>query len=797
MTRFIALFGCLAAAFALFYAAARTPAPAPADAPAGVFSAGRAMVDVAAMAPVPHPVGSPANHKVRDYLIGRMRGLGLDPRIQRDVGVGQGRGRGEPAVTAAEVENLIGRLPGRDPSLPALVLMAHYDSVPGSPGAADDVASVATILEIVRLLKTEGVPTRDVMVVFTDGEEAGLLGAHAFFADDPAAAHAGFILNMETRGGGGRAAMFETGPGNGAAIDLYRRTAVRPLSNSLTVFIYKLMPNDTDFTVSKAKGLPGFNYAFIGRQFDYHSPSSTVAALDQGSVQQMGDQAAPTARALAFADRLPQPSADAAYGDLLGLTVLAYPAWAGWIVLALAAALTAAAALGARRAGALSAAGVFGGLGAGPLLLVAAALGLHLARRATGVGVGWIEYRPLLARFPVFEAGMALAGLAAVLLTAWAMARGRTRLAAAALAIALGLAGSAFGGLDAVGLGLGLATALLAAAVLSAPAERAGTWVGLLAGGLIGALGLQIAAPSIAPVLAWPTVMAGGAAALTLGGTSARRLAWAAAGGLIIVGLAWLGGLFHQLLQGLDVPEAPALVVWLAALSLWPLAWPSAPQEPASLAPGAAVAVLALAVMGFLHLTSPWTVRHPRAVEPRYLVDAGTGQAWRVSMVAPDAWSLAVLGADGGKPAPRRFPTLAQPVMAAPARAVAAAPPAFSLQTAADGTRTLSVAPAPGADHLVIDLRADAAVTATRVDGRPVRLLAKPGQWSHLRWSGSDQSVTLSFRPAGPGTLEIAYAEGLPGWPAAARPLPPMPARDMGWNLAGDTVVVGARRLAW
>jgi len=30
------------------------------------------------------------------------------------------------------------------------------------------------------------------------------------------------------------------------------------------------------------------NYAFIGRQFDYHSPSSTPEVLDQGALQHMG-----------------------------------------------------------------------------------------------------------------------------------------------------------------------------------------------------------------------------------------------------------------------------------------------------------------------------------------------------------------------------------------------------------------------------------------------------------------------------------------------------------------------------
>ncbi|MFX9054231.1 M20/M25/M40 family metallo-hydrolase, partial [Acinetobacter baumannii] len=80
------------------------------------------------------------------------------------------------------IENIIGVLQGTDPSLPAIALMAHSDSVPGSPGAADDAAGVSAVLEVVRALKAAGPHRRDVVVIITDGEEAGLLGARAFFA---------------------------------------------------------------------------------------------------------------------------------------------------------------------------------------------------------------------------------------------------------------------------------------------------------------------------------------------------------------------------------------------------------------------------------------------------------------------------------------------------------------------------------------------------------------------------------------------------------------------------------------
>lgn len=755
MTRYLALFGVLAAAFALFFISVSTPDPLPADAPPTVFSAGRAMGDIAAMAPAPHPIGSPANQQVRDYLVQRMTALGLSPSVQQSVSMATEAYGGSPHLNAGVVQNVVGVLPGRDPNLPALALMAHYDSVPGSPGAADDVSSVAAALEIVRAIKATGTPARDVMLVITDGEEPGLLGARAFFRTSPQAAHVGFVLNMEARGGGGRAAMFETGERDGGSIDLYRRTAGAPNSNALAVFVYRMMPNDTDFTVAKAAGKGGFNYAFIGRQFDYHSPSSSVAALDQGSVQQMGDQVLPTAQALAFARSLPAASPDLAYADVFGLFVIAYPPHAGWYVLGAAAALVLVAAGLAARAKALSPAGVAMGLTASLGVLIGAALVLLLARWLTGVGSGWIEYRPLLARFPAFEAGMALSGLGVALLIPQMLAR-------------------------------------------RFPAARASAWIGLLLAGLIAAGAVQYFVPAVAPVFTWPLLLAAASAAVTSAGLSERQWTWIASILFAAVSLAWLGVFFHSLLQGLDMAAAPALIVWLAALSLWPLAWPERPERAWSMAPGVLALVLGLGVMAWLHLTSPWSPRHPRAVEPRYLVEADQQRAWRIAAIPPDGWTLAVLKADDqGEAAPHRFPTLPKPVIAAPAKMVAAAPPTVTVQRGADGAITATVTPAPGVNRLSLDVSTDTQVADATFDGQPMPLLRKPGEVSHIVWHGSDQSFTVSFRPSGPGVLTLAYAQELPAWPSDARPLPPMPPADMAWDRAGATMVTGVQRSSW
>ena len=176
--------------------------------------------------------------------------------------------------------------------------MAHHDSVWGSPGAADDGAGVASILETVRAIKASGQPPqRDLMMLLTDGEELGLEGAKAFFASDPRRGHVGVIVNLETRGGGGRASMFETGSDNGAMMDLFGRSVSRPVGTSLSVFIYKKLPNSTDYTVAKKLGVPGFNFAFIGRPELYHSPLATPERARPGRVAGHGAASArPDAR---------------------------------------------------------------------------------------------------------------------------------------------------------------------------------------------------------------------------------------------------------------------------------------------------------------------------------------------------------------------------------------------------------------------------------------------------------------------------------------------------------------------
>jgi acetylornithine deacetylase/succinyl-diaminopimelate desuccinylase-like protein len=79
-------------------------------------------------------------------------------------------------IAAAPVENVVGVLPGPRPQRAGLALLAHYDSVPGSPGAADDYDRCRHRAGGGCAPSSPRRAGRDVMVVITDGEEAGLLG---------------------------------------------------------------------------------------------------------------------------------------------------------------------------------------------------------------------------------------------------------------------------------------------------------------------------------------------------------------------------------------------------------------------------------------------------------------------------------------------------------------------------------------------------------------------------------------------------------------------------------------------
>lgn len=79
-------------------------------------------------------------------------------------------------------ENVVAIREGAVRPSETVVVGAHYDSVPGSPGANDNASGVAVVLEVARALATTPMP-RTVQHVLFGAEEFGLFGSFAYASE--------------------------------------------------------------------------------------------------------------------------------------------------------------------------------------------------------------------------------------------------------------------------------------------------------------------------------------------------------------------------------------------------------------------------------------------------------------------------------------------------------------------------------------------------------------------------------------------------------------------------------------
>jgi Zn-dependent M28 family amino/carboxypeptidase len=134
-------------------------------------------------------VGTQGNALARAYLLDRYAEIGLEPvqggfehsfEFQRRIDF---RDPDSPRQTLRGV-NLIGRIPGADPSR-VIAITAHYDHVgPGENneiynGADDNASGVAAILATAEHFMANP-PRHDILIIAFDAEEGGLNGARHF-----------------------------------------------------------------------------------------------------------------------------------------------------------------------------------------------------------------------------------------------------------------------------------------------------------------------------------------------------------------------------------------------------------------------------------------------------------------------------------------------------------------------------------------------------------------------------------------------------------------------------------------
>ena len=93
---------------------------------------------VAELARHPRPPGSAHHRLTREYIRQHLQASGFQPR--------------ETAFTTAGLHgvNLLTLPVPDDPGRPILIVGAHYDSLPNTPGADDNASGVAALIELAR-----------------------------------------------------------------------------------------------------------------------------------------------------------------------------------------------------------------------------------------------------------------------------------------------------------------------------------------------------------------------------------------------------------------------------------------------------------------------------------------------------------------------------------------------------------------------------------------------------------------------------------------------------------------------
>lgn len=113
--------------------------------------------------PIGRRVGKPGHAIAEGWVLDQFSRIGLMPYAETGFALPY-------TIEGKKFTNLVALIPGRDQSLPPLLIGAHYDSVIDAPCADDNAASVALTLEIAAQIRP-GDLKHDLVVAIFDAEE--------------------------------------------------------------------------------------------------------------------------------------------------------------------------------------------------------------------------------------------------------------------------------------------------------------------------------------------------------------------------------------------------------------------------------------------------------------------------------------------------------------------------------------------------------------------------------------------------------------------------------------------------
>lgn len=237
------------------------------------------------------------------------------------------------------VQNLILKIEGETPN--AIMLNCHFDSVPGSPGAADDAANCAIMLELISIYSQKDTRNRHTLIfLFNGAEEIGLRASHGFITQHAWAKDIRLFVNLEAAGSGGKETLFQTGPGNSWLLNHYKAVS-RPFAQAVGEEIFQsgLIPSDTDFRIFRDFGnVPGLDFAHGSKGYRYHTKFDSIDFLTVGVLQRTGENILGLIDSIVNSHELDDitkysdDSSSAVYFDFLGFFFVHYPKDIGAVI---------------------------------------------------------------------------------------------------------------------------------------------------------------------------------------------------------------------------------------------------------------------------------------------------------------------------------------------------------------------------------------------------------------------------------------------------------------------------------
>lgn len=186
----------------------------------------------------------------------------------------------------------------KDNGKSGVLVNAHYDSVSTGYGATDDGTGVVTCLQLLRYFThPTHTPRRGLVILFNNGEEDFLNGAHVY-SQHPVSRFAHTFLNLEGAGAGGRATLFRS---SDAEVTRSYGRAPFPFGSVLSAngFEVGLVRSQTDYVVFEgAMGLRGLDVAFMAPRARYHTDQDDARHTSLDSVWHMLSAAVATTEGL-------------------------------------------------------------------------------------------------------------------------------------------------------------------------------------------------------------------------------------------------------------------------------------------------------------------------------------------------------------------------------------------------------------------------------------------------------------------------------------------------------------------